>query len=103
MGENHFAAASLALYGGVLLMAALAYSLLQRALILHHGRDSLLARAIGKDLKGKLSPLFYALAIPLAFVARWISGGLYVVVAVMWLLPDRRIEARLTEAAPHEQ
>jgi len=97
MGENYFAPASLALYGVVLLMAALAYSLLQRSLIFKHGQESLLARAIGKDLKGKLSLLFYAVAIPCAFFSPWIAGGLYVVVAVMWLLPDRRIERNVKE------
>jgi uncharacterized membrane protein len=97
MGENHFASAPLATYGVVLLMAALAYYMLQRRIIAVQGRDSLLARAIGRDLKGKLSPLFYIIAIPTAFVSRWISGALYVCVALMWLVPDRRIEHALAE------
>jgi uncharacterized membrane protein len=100
MGENQFASASLALYGGVLFMAALAYSLLQRTLIRKHGQHSLLAEAIGRDLKGKLSLLLYALAIPCAFLSSWIAGGLYVLVAVMWLLPDRRIETNIKEESP---
>lgn len=102
MGENHFAAASLALYGVVLLMAALAYTLLQRAIILKHGQDSLLAEAVGNDLKGKLSLLLYAIAIPSAFLSSWIAGGLYVLVAVMWLLPDRRIERTLKKSSNHD-
>jgi uncharacterized membrane protein len=76
----------------VLLLAAVAYWTLQRTIIRHQGADSVLARAVGRDLKGKLSPLFYMLAIPLAFVRPWIAGALYVAVALMWLLPDRRIE-----------
>ncbi len=92
MGENHFAAVPTAVYGVVLLMAAIAYFLLQRSIIREQGSGSLLAAAVGRDLKGKLSPLFYLLAIPLAFVSPWISGGLYVLVAAMWLIPDKRIE-----------
>ncbi|MDS4022755.1 MAG: TMEM175 family protein [Candidatus Competibacter sp.] len=97
MGENHFAPAPTALYGVVLLMAALAYWLLQRAIIAKQGKDSLLAVAVGKDLKGKLSPVLYALAIPSAFVQPWIAGGIYVLVAMMWLIPDRRIERVFSE------
>jgi uncharacterized membrane protein len=92
MGENHFASAPAALYGVVLLMSAIAYSLLQRVIIASQGRGSLLAAAIGKDLKGNLSPLLYAVAIPAAFFNRWIAELLYVLVALMWLVPDRRIE-----------
>lgn len=92
MGENHFAPAPTALYGVVLLMAALAYWLLQRAIIAKQGKNSLLAVAVGRDLKGRLSPVLYALAIPSAFVRPWIAGGIYVLVAMMWLIPDRRIE-----------
>ena len=95
MGENHFAALPTALYGGVLLMAAIAYWLLQQRIIALHGRDALLARAVGRDLKGKASPLLYLVAIGLAFVdPRW-SSALYVLVALLWLVPDRRIESRL--------
>jgi uncharacterized membrane protein len=99
MGENHFASAPLALYGTVLFMAALAYSLLQRTIIDRHGRDSVLAAAIGKDLKGKLSLLLYAIAVPCAFLSPWIAGAVYVFVAVMWLIPDRRIETTLVHDA----
>ncbi len=92
MGENHFAAAPTALYGVILLLAAIAYFVLQNAILACEGRDSLLARAIGRDLKGKLSPILYAFAIPLAFVCQWIAGAIYVLVALIWLVPDRRIE-----------
>ncbi len=92
MGENHFASAPTALYGVVLLLAAIAYWILQRAIIASQGSDSLLAQAVGRDIKGKLSPLLYALAIPAAFFEQWIAEGIYIVVALMWLVPDRRIE-----------
>ena len=92
MGENHFAAVPTALYGVVMLMAAIAYWILQLRLIRRDGNESLLAVAVGTDLKGKLSPVFYALAIPLAFVNVWLSGVLYAGVALIWLIPDRRIE-----------
>lgn len=97
MGENHFASAPTALYGVVLLLAAIAYWVLQRAIISSQGSNSLLAKAVGRDVKGKLSPLLYALAIPLAFLEQWIAGGIYVLVALMWLVPDRRIERALGE------
>jgi uncharacterized membrane protein len=92
MGANPFAAAPVALYGGVLLMAAIAYWTLQRTIIASQGRDSVLAKAIGRDIKGKLSPLLYGVAIITAFFEQWIAGGIYVFVALMWLVPDRRIE-----------
>src|SRR5207342_3170206 len=92
MGENHFASTPTALYGLVLLMAAVAYWLLQNRILANQGSKSLLARAVGSDLKGKLSPLIYLLAIPLAYVNPAIAGGLYVFVALIWLVPDRRIE-----------
>ena len=92
MGENHMAPAPTAVYGGVLLAAAIAYMLLQRAILAEHGPHSLLAAALGSDLKGKLSPLFYLIAIGFAFVRPWIAEALYVLVALMWLIPDRRIE-----------
>lgn len=92
MGENHFSAAPTALYGFVLLMAAVAYWLLQGTIIASQGQDSLLKHAIGNDFKGKSSMLFYLGAIPLAFASPWISGAIYVLVAAMWLIPDRRIE-----------
>jgi uncharacterized membrane protein len=92
MGENHFAAMPVALYGFVLLMAGVAYTILARALTRHHGRDSKLALAIGKDYKGIASIITYAIAIGLSFVNAWIAFALYIAVAVMWFVPDRRIE-----------
>jgi len=92
MGENHFAATPSALYGVVLLMAAIAYYILQELIISSQGPDSLLKRAVRGDWKGKLSPVIYIIAIPLAFFSEWISMGLYVFVALIWLVPDRRIE-----------
>jgi uncharacterized membrane protein len=97
MGENHFAAWPVAFYGIVLLLAAIAYLILAHTLISEHGRDSALAKALGKDFKGKVSVVFYAVAIPLSFVNSWLAFGLYVLVAVMWLIPDRRIERALTK------
>jgi len=96
MGENHFSAMPTALYGFILLMAGFAYWLLQRAIIRSHGRDSVLARAIGGDLKGKASVLLYLLAIPLAFQQELLADAIYVLVAIWWLVPDRRIERSLT-------
>ena len=96
MGENHFARVPTAAYGVVLLAAAIAYFVLQRTIIAGEGADSTLAAAIGRDAKGKASPVIYAAAIGLAFVSRWIAIALYVVVALMWLIPDRRLEARLS-------
>jgi len=92
MGENHFAAAPTALYGVILLMAAIAYWILQRTIMAAQGKDSLLRVAVGRDLKGKLSPICYLVAIPLAFYAQWAAEAVYVLVALMWLVPDRRIE-----------
>jgi TMEM175 potassium channel family protein len=91
-GENHFANRPTAVYGVALLMPALAYYLLQKAIIRLEGADSTLARALGRDLKGKLSPVLYVAAIALAFVNHWISIAIYLAVAVMWFIPDRRIE-----------
>ncbi|MCA9285058.1 MAG: DUF1211 domain-containing protein [Phycisphaerales bacterium] len=92
MGENHFAAAPTALYGYVLLMAGIAYWILERAIIAAQGPDSLLAQVLGFDAKGILSVVCYALAIPAAFWHEWIAGSIYALVALMWLVPDRRIE-----------
>jgi uncharacterized membrane protein len=92
VGANHLAPTPVAVYGFVLLMAAIAYFILQHAIIVQQGSNSLLAKAIGNDWKGKISPLCYLAAIPLAFVSPWISDGLYVFVALLWLIPDRRIE-----------
>jgi len=97
MGENHFAAVPTALYGVILLMAAIAYVGLQKIIMHSRGENSLLARAVGADLKGKSSPIFYVLAIPSAFVSPWLSELLYVIVALMWLVPDHRIEKVLSE------
>jgi uncharacterized membrane protein len=97
MGENHFAATPAALYGVVLLMAAIAYWLLQQLIIASQGPDSLLKKAVGGDWKGKMSPVTYAIAIPLAFWSQWVSLGLYVLVALVWLVPDRRIEHVLAD------
>ena len=97
MGENHFEAVPTAVYGVVLLMAAVAYTILQTTVIAEEGSDSRLAPAVGRDLKGKLSMACYAVAIPLAFLNQWISDALYVLVALIWLVPDRRIERRLGE------
>jgi uncharacterized membrane protein len=94
MGENHFASLPTAVYGAVLLASGIAYYLLQSMIIAAQGPDSKLAAAVGRDLKGKISPLVYAVAIPLAFVREWIADILYVTVALMWLIPDRRIESR---------
>jgi uncharacterized membrane protein len=103
MGENHFASAPTALYGVVLLMAAIAYMILQRAILAREGSDSLLARATASGFKEKVSPVLYVAAIPLAFVSPWISGALYVTVALIWLVPDTRIERAMMEAHQAER
>ena len=92
MGENHFAPAPMALYGVVLLMAAVSYTLLVRATLKVEGPDSLLARAIGMDRKGNISILLYVVGIAASFLSSWLSGAMYVTVALIWLVPDRRIE-----------
>jgi len=96
MGENHVQTAPTALYGVVLFMAGTAYYILQNTIIADEGPDSVLARAVGRDWKGKLSPVIYVTAIGLAFVSSWIALALYTVVAIMWLIPDRRIERALS-------
>jgi uncharacterized membrane protein len=95
MGESHFAAIAVAIYGGVLLAAALAYSILVRMMVLCHGKDSTLARAVGSDRKGKLSLLLYAIGIVTSCRLPWVGGGLYALVALIWFIPDSRIEKRL--------
>ena len=95
MGENHAAPLPTALYGVVLLMAAIAYTILQTTIIAHEGRSSKLREAVGGDFKGKLSIASYMAAIPLAFVRSWIAIGLYIFVALLWLVPDRRIESKI--------
>ncbi|HET9251678.1 MAG TPA: TMEM175 family protein [Candidatus Eisenbacteria bacterium] len=97
MGENNVAPEPTALYGVVMLGAAVAYTILQTTIVRHHGPDSGLARALGRDMKGKLSLAAYALAIPLAFLNRWISVAIYAIVAMMWLIPDPRIESRMKD------
>jgi uncharacterized membrane protein len=100
MGENHFAPLPTALYGLVLLMAAVAYWLLEQAIIASEGRDSLLKRAVGRDWKGKLSPLLYGIAIVATFMRPWIAQAIYVSVAILWLVPDPRIERALRRGEP---
>jgi len=97
MGENHFAEWPVALYGIVLLFAAIAYFILARSLIEHHGKDSTIAKALGNDFKGKISVVLNALAIMLSFINSWYACALYVIVAIIWLIPDRRIEKILAE------
>jgi uncharacterized membrane protein len=98
MGENHFTPAPTALYGAVMLLAAIAYYILQSVIIAAQGPGSKLAASIGRDLKGKLSPVLYAFAIAASFVRPWIAGGFYVAVALLWLVPDRRIARVVDEA-----
>jgi uncharacterized membrane protein len=100
MGENAFAPVPTAAYGFSLLMPGIAWRILQSAIVRVHGPDSLIAHALGRDRKGKLSLVLYAAAIPLAFVQRWAAGGLFALVALIWLVPDRRIERALN--ATHE-
>lgn len=98
MGENDLAATPIAVYDLVLLMATIAYYVLQRAIIAKQGRDSILALAIGKHWKGKLSPVLYFIAIPIAFVKPWLSCVLYAAAAIIWLIPERRIEHALAKS-----
>ena len=100
MAENRFATWPTFAYGLVLLLAALSYTLLQWCVIRTHGTDSLLARAVGADLKGKLSPVLYVTAIALGFVAAWLALAIYVLVALIWLIPDRRIEKVVRAGTP---
>jgi uncharacterized membrane protein len=97
MGENFLASIPTAVYGTSLLMPAIAYYLLQKAIMRREGTHSVLANALGGDFKGKISPILYAAAIGLAFVSAWLSVAIYVLVAAMWLIPDRRIENMLRE------
>jgi uncharacterized membrane protein len=95
IGVNHFAPWPVAVYGVVMLFAAIAYFILARTLVALHGENSVLANALGSDFKGKISVVIYAAAIPMSFLAAWAAMALYVMVAIMWLIPDRRIERRL--------
>lgn len=97
MGENHFAPLPTAVYGIVLLGAAIAYYILQNQIVAAHEANANLKAALGNDLKGKISPLIYVAAIILAFINQWISDALYVFVALMWLVPDRRIESKINK------
>jgi uncharacterized membrane protein len=97
MGENHFAPWPTAAYGFVMLMAGVAYYFLVRAILAHHGKDSRVATALGSDIKGKVSVLLYLVAVPMAFVNRWVAGGIYVLVALVWFVPDSRIERGLSK------
>jgi uncharacterized membrane protein len=97
LGENHVAPLPTALYGVALLMPAIAYYLLQTAIVRVNGADSSLAKALGTDIKGKISPLLYIIGIALAFVSPWLSIAIYTLVALIWLIPDRRIEKALAE------
>lgn len=103
MGENHFAPMPMALYGFILLMAAIAYFILQNRILKTHGPESILAKAVGKDFKGKISPVLYVLGIGSAFISVWISGSIYVIVALMWLVPDKRIEVIVTHRPEEEK
>lgn len=95
MGENHFGTQTIALYGFILLMAAIAYYILQIQIINSQGKDSILAKAIGKDLKGKISPVIYITGILFSWISPAVAGGLYVLVALIWLIPDKRIEKNI--------
>lgn len=95
MGENEFTTATVFLYGMVLLMAAISYRILIWLIIKSHGKDSVLAKALGRDAKGNLSPVLYVIGIATAFYSVWISGAIFILVAIMWLVPDRRIERTL--------
>jgi uncharacterized membrane protein len=95
MGENNFAPVPVALYGINLLMAAMAYYILQTVILKKHGKDSILSKAIGKDVKGKISPILYVIAILSTFLNNWIAGSIYILVALIWLIPDKRIEKTL--------
>ncbi len=100
MGENHFAPNTMALYGFILLMAGLAYWILKNAIVAQDGTNSVLAYAVGRDLKGKSSPVLYGLGIVASFWNTWVAGGIYVFIALMWLVPDSRIERTLEEQKP---
>ena len=98
VGENHFSETPMALYGGVLLMAAVASAILKKLVLSEHGADSLLSKALEKGVKEKLSLVLYVLAIPLAFVNPWISAAMFIIVALIWIVPDKRIENALKKS-----
>jgi uncharacterized membrane protein len=97
MGENHYAPLPVATYGVMLLLAGIAYFILTKSLVAHHGENSILAKAIGNDWKGTVSVMVYVVAIPIAFLKPWLACTLYALVAIMWLAPDRRIEKHVHE------
>ncbi len=97
MGENHFSSKPMALYGFILLMSGMAYVIPQSRIIKNQGKDSVLFKAIGNDFKGKISPVLYIIAIASSWISQWISGGLYVLVALLWLIPDTRIERAISD------
>ncbi len=99
MGENHFAEAPVAIYGVVLFCSGIAYFILSRTLIAHHGKDSTLATAVGSDFKSTISLVIYVIAISLSLVRAWMGWTLYIIVAVMWFIPDRRIEKEIVKEA----
>ena len=101
MGENHFATVPVALYGFNLLMAAIAYYILQTAIVKYHGKNSKFAHALGSDIKGKISPVLYVLSVPLAYVNPLLSGALFVLVALIWLIPDKRMERAVLDKEEH--
>ena len=103
IGENQFAPTPMALYGIILLMAAVAYFILQTQIIRSQGENSLLARAVGNDIKGKMSPILYLIAIASNFVSQWISGAIYIMVAFIWLIPDKRIEIIIRNETENKQ
>ncbi len=96
MGENHFAPLPVSLYGVIMLCSAIAYTILSTSLVTYHGKDSPLAIALGRDIKGKISLAIYAAAIPISFVNSWFACGMYGMVSIIWLIPDRRIEKTLS-------
>lgn len=103
MGENNFETVPMALYGFVLLMTAVAYFVLQKLIIYNHGEDSILSKAIGKDYKGKVSPILYTLAIGSCWISPWLAGTIYFLVTFIWLIPDRRIEIIFNEEEVEKQ
>lgn len=103
MGENNFETIPMALYGIVLLMTAIAYYVLQNLIIKNHGKESILSKAIGKDYKGKVSPILYTLAIASCWISPWLAGSIYFLVTFIWLIPDRRIEIIFNEEEVEKQ
>jgi uncharacterized membrane protein len=103
VGENHFAPIPMALYGFVLFMSSIAYFILQNRILLIHGKDSLLSKAIGTDIKGKISPFLYMIAILSANYSVWMAGSIYVATALMWLIPDKRIERTIEHESALKQ